>query len=228
MPRFQDIPQFTSFSGYSVHVGWDYLARNVARHVLDYNLNMEPDFQRGYVWRPEQKVKYVEYILQGGHSGRDVWFNCPNWQGLGEIGEYVLVDGKQRIEAVLGFLNNDFTIFGGNYFRDYTDRLRITHMNFVWNVNSLKTRDQCLQWYVDLNRGGTVHSDDEINRVRALVGQGGWVQPTAEEIRKYAGFDKTVIQAAIAELEAEDQKRDENARVQEAARAAKRGKKSKR
>jgi len=227
MPLFRDIPQFTSFSGYNVDISWRYLAQNVATHVLEYGLNMEPDFQRGYVWRPEQKVKYVEYILQGGQSGKDLWFNCPGWQSASETEDYVLVDGKQRLDAVLGFLNNEFTVFGGNHYRDYTDRLDIIRTSFHWHVNTLATRDMCLQWYCDLNRGGTVHSDDEINRVRGLIGAGGWVRPTTEEIRRYAGFDKDVIQKAVAEKAEETRAREANAAEMAAQRAAskKRGRK---
>ena len=219
MARFRDIPQLTSCSGYTVNVGWDYLPFQIARHVLDHNLNMEPDFQRGHVWTPVQKVKYIEYILRGGRSGRDLWFNCPGWQSLSVLGDYVLVDGKQRLDAVLGFLSNEFQVFDGHYFRDYTDRLRGgASPDFVWHVNTLATRTECLQWYIDLNRGGTVHTEEEIAKVRRLMGPQDWVKPTAEEIRSYAGFHRSVLQEAIAE---EQEKERERAIFQATAAAAK-------
>jgi len=193
-----------------VNVSWDYLPHTLAHHVLDYSLNLEPDFQRGYVWKPEQKVRFVEYALQGGHSGRDLWFNAPGWQGMTGIGEYVLVDGKQRLDAVMGFLNNEFAVFEGSFFRDYTDPIS-HHTCFNWHVNTLKTRDECLQWYCDLNTGGTVHSDDEIDRVRGLIGKGEWAAPTPEEIRKYAGFDRKVIQDAIEQDRLREEERRANA-----------------
>ena len=39
------------------------------------------------------------------------------------------------------------------------------------NVNDLPSRGAVLRWYIELNSGGTPHSDAEIGRVRALLEQ---------------------------------------------------------
>jgi len=36
-------------------------------------------------------------------------------------------------------------------------------------VNNLKTRKEVLQWYIEFNSGGTVHTDAEIQRVKKLL-----------------------------------------------------------
>jgi hypothetical protein len=204
MPRFQDIPQFTRHAGYAVDVGWDYLPTHFAHAVQEYRLDINPDFQRGYVWTLEQKVRYVEYVLQGGQSGRDLYTNNPCWNKSGTPGDknwwYVLVDGKQRLNAVLGFLSNEFPIFGVSYYRDYTDRLSIVRTSFRWHVNDLATYPEVLQWYVDLNRGGTIHTDQEIERVRALKQAGTtYRQPTLEELCAQAELDREIVRIAIVE-----------------------------
>jgi hypothetical protein len=38
-----------------------------------------------------------------------------------------------------------------------------------FNINDLKTKAEVLQWYLDFNTGGTVHSDEEITRVRKML-----------------------------------------------------------
>jgi hypothetical protein len=204
MPRFQDIPQFTRHAGYAVDVGWDYLPTHFAHAVQEYRLDINPDFQRGYVWTLEQKVRYVEYVLQGGQSGRDLYTNNPCWNKSGTPGDknwwYVLVDGKQRLNAVLGFLSNEFPIFGVSYYRDYTDRLSIVRTSFRWHVNDLATYPEVLQWYVDLNRGGTIHTDQEIERVWALKQAGTtYRQPTLEELCAQAELDREIVRIAIVE-----------------------------
>jgi hypothetical protein len=217
MPRFQDIPQFTRNAPYAVDVGWDYLPLYYAGAILEEQLNVSPDFQRGYVWTPEQKVRYVEFILRGGQTGKDLYTNCPGWK-YGQVGEsypngwYVLVDGKQRLDAVLGFLNNEFPIFGGNYRRDYSDRTDIVRCNFRWHVNDLETRDEMLSWYIDLNSGGTVHSPDEINRVRGLIGSGAYTAPSTDEIVTLANLDREVLQEAVRLKKAQEAERQENYR----------------
>lgn len=42
-------------------------------------------------------------------------------------------------------------------------------LDVIINVNNLKTREEVLQWYIDFNAGGTVHSKEEIDRVKKLL-----------------------------------------------------------
>ena len=163
--RFQDIPKFTFSGNYAVHVDWRELKHTLDRYTKTYNLDMNPDFQRGHVWNDDKRTAYVEFILRGGDSSREVYFNCKGWMAGGE-GPMQLVDGKQRIEAVMQFLDNKIPAFG-HYFNEYTDR-----MNNAWfhvHVNNLPTRAQVLQWYIDLNAGGVVHTSEEINKVKKLL-----------------------------------------------------------
>jgi len=206
MPRFQDIPQFTKNATWKVDVSWSFLPGFYVDHVMNYNLNVYPEFQRGYVWTLEQQVRYVQYILQGGTSGKDLYSNCVGWNHALTPGEYVLVDGRQRLRAVLGFLANEFPIFGGNYFRDYTDRLSITQASFRWYVNDLETRDEVMQWYIDLNAGGTVHSQDEIDKVRRMMGK-EYPVPSQEEIEKFADIQSDSLRSHVNKILKERQDR---------------------
>lgn len=40
---------------------------------------------------------------------------------------------------------------------------------FSWNIASLKTRKEVLQWYLDFNIGGTIHTEEEISKVKKLL-----------------------------------------------------------
>lgn len=167
--RFREIPQYTRWATYGVDVGWSYLKTHLKLQVEEYGLDLDPDFQRGYVWTPEQKVRYVEFILRGGAGGREIQTNHPEWNRSFMGGPYVLVDGKQRLNAVISFLDNDFPVLGGHYYSDFEDRPNMTTARFRWNVNDLATREEVLQWYIDLNTGGTVHTSDELEKVRTMI-----------------------------------------------------------
>lgn len=78
-------------------------------------------------------------------------------------------DGKQRLTSVLLFLGNEVTVFGGHKFSDYTDKLRMTGPRFRMHVNNLETRAEVLQWYLELNSGGVVHTEGELNKVRDML-----------------------------------------------------------
>lgn len=132
---------------------------------------MTPDFQRGHVWTEKQQWAYVEFLLRGGNSGRDLYFNCPSWHNQvpeGAYNEYVCVDGLQRITANRRFINGEIKAFG-SYFSEYTDSLRLTQNTVRVHINDLKTRRDVLQWYLEMNAGGTPHTNKELQRVRALL-----------------------------------------------------------
>lgn len=38
-----------------------------------------------------------------------------------------------------------------------------------FNVNDLKTEKKVLQWYIDMNAGGTPHTTEEIERVKKMI-----------------------------------------------------------
>jgi hypothetical protein len=163
--RFRDIPQFPR-AGYQVNVSWSDLRDHIDHHE-EPRLNLEPDYQRGHVWTKKQQIAYVEYGLMGGESSMTLTSNCPGWM-RDFRGPYELVDGLQRVTAVLRFLDGDIPAFGGLY-REYTDRLTITGPSFLWRVMSLPTRAEVLRLYLLINAGGVVHSEEEIERVRNLL-----------------------------------------------------------
>lgn len=224
--RFQDIKPFTRSGSYMVNVSLNYLARHVEHCVSNYGLDLSPDFQRGYVWTQEQKVRFVEYMLRGGTSGMDIYTNSPTWKH-GDLGPeypgswFVVVDGKQRLDATLGFLNNEFPIFGGHYYRDFTDKPRITQCNFRWHVNDLATREECLTWYLEMNSQGTIHTDDELNKVRDLIKKGGqYVRPSEEVLLNQPEMKRAIFDEVRAENAEDERKRAESAAKAESDRAA--------
>lgn len=213
MPTYDQIPQL-AVARYHVNIGWDYLAEHLLRDTLRYGLDVNPNFQRAHVWNEEQKARYVEYILRGGQSGRDIYLNCPghHYGRIGpdyEDGWFVLVDGKQRLDAALGFMNNEFKIFGQWYRRDFTDRMRITTACFNWHIADLKTIEEVYQWYLDLNSGGTVHTEKDLSKVRELLNnKEPYVRISREEAADQIGLNhRDYLKDTLAA-----EKRDEEAR----------------
>jgi hypothetical protein len=167
MAKFKDISQLTRGANYRIHVPWKHIPSWIKEAEGDLGLDMNPDFQRGHVWTVAQQQAYVEYILKGGVSGKEIYFNHPGWMGNFK-GNFYCVDGLQRITAVLHFLENRVAIFGGLFFKDFEDRLP-GHANFNLTVNNLKSKKEVLSWYLEMNIGGTIHSSDELDRVQKML-----------------------------------------------------------
>jgi len=168
-PRFRDIKKFIPDGNYNVNVSWSFLD-NFLTEWKSQGLDMDPDFQRGHVWSEEKQVAYVEFILQGGRSSRTILFNNPNWNvTVKPDDDFVLVDGKQRLEAVRRFLHDEIPAFW-HMRSEYVDKLpAMCGPDFVFHVNTLQTREEVLLWYLQLNSGGVVHTEEELNKVRGLL-----------------------------------------------------------
>ena len=170
MPKYRDIPQFTRDSNYHVDIAWDYMFSDtgwMVDMIAGSRLDLDPDFQRGHVWTEDQQIRYCEFILRGGKSSKELYFNCPSWPNDFDK-QMVLVDGKQRLEAVRRFMFNEIQVFG--HFRDeFEDRLDMLKARFSVNINNLETDAEVYQWYLDLNDGGVVHTKEELDKVRKLM-----------------------------------------------------------
>jgi hypothetical protein len=165
------IPRFTPGAAYKVHVEWGYLEEFLERQRNDIGLDLDPDFQRVHVWDGLRQRRFVEYCLRGGATGRDLLFNSKGWQRQREEGPLVLVDGKQRLEAVRLFMADKLEVFGWRLsaFDNPRQLLRLSAARFRVHVNDLATGAEVLQWYIDVNAGGVAHTDDEIGKVREML-----------------------------------------------------------
>lgn len=170
--RNKTIPQLIPTGNYKINTSISRLRDTVHRYIEEYGLDLNPDFQRGHVWNNEQRVAYVEFILQGGKTN-PIYFNHTSWM-KSMCGEMVIVDGKQRLTSLLMFLNDEFTVFknldreGVGYYASEFDYIP-DDIEIV--INDLPTRKQVLQWYLQMNKGNIAHTEDEINKVEELLKQ---------------------------------------------------------
>jgi uncharacterized protein with ParB-like and HNH nuclease domain len=162
--KFKDIPQFTRDGNYQIDCSIRGFNDEIARYV-ERGLILNPDFQRGHVWTEDQQVKFMEYVFRGGKCA-PIRLNQAGWMNDFR-GEFVCVDGLQRITAILKFLYDELKVFGSKY-SEYKDKLRPL-VTVKLHVNDLETRAEVLQWYLELNGGGTPHSKDELARVAGLL-----------------------------------------------------------
>lgn len=114
-----------------------------------------PHFQRPPVWTVAQKASFVESCWLGLPVGafifNQVGFHSPyeNW----------LLDGQQRVTAVLEYVADEFEVFG-HKFSELTDvDLRVWSMSvsFPCMRTNIRNEDQLREVYDRLAYGGTPH-----------------------------------------------------------------------
>jgi len=168
---FQEIPQFTRSGSYATDVPLDRVSKWIKGEQEESGLVLNPEFQRGHVWTEKQQILYMEFVFRGGRTGKDLYFNYPSIHHhvpKGSYNDYVCVDGLQRLTAIQKFFSSELKVFD-SYFSEYTDRIRIFMNTIRIHINDLKTEEEVLKWYLEMNTGGTPHSESEIARVQAML-----------------------------------------------------------
>ena len=167
MMKIGDIKRLTNRGTYQVDFRLGYLSKAI-QDFQEEGLDLCPDFQRGHVWTPQQQTEFVEYILRGGKTSEILLNAKGGYSGICE--NFVCVDGLQRLTALLLFLDDKLAIFGGHTRSQIEGiELLLKEIYLTFRINELPTRKAVLQWYLELNAGGTPHTDGEIDRVRDLL-----------------------------------------------------------
>lgn len=170
--NWNDIPKMTRQGSYQVDQPFHRLEKFFSELENSYGLQLNPDFQRGHVWNEQQQIAFVEFFLKGGRTGNIVFLNQPSWQNSGGLidgyDDFVCVDGLQRITALRRFNRNEIPAFG-TLFKDFQGIIPWSDFNLKVNVNNLKTKEDVLTWYLEMNSGGIAHTKEELDKVKKML-----------------------------------------------------------
>lgn len=121
-------------------------------------LNMKPSYQRNIVWTDRQKSYLIDSVLNG--------YPIPEIYIQEEIDEngnsnYIIVDGQQRMRAVLEFLDDRYPLnkedspeFNGAYFKDLNAEQKRAFFRYNFVVRALPelAEDDIREIFKRLNR----------------------------------------------------------------------------
>lgn len=91
--------------------------REIVGQIEEGEIDLSPDFQREYVWRPRQRTRLIESILLGIPLPA-FYFNQS------EAGAYQVVDGVQRLSTISLFMRGDHRLSANDleYLSDLHDK----------------------------------------------------------------------------------------------------------
>jgi uncharacterized protein with ParB-like and HNH nuclease domain len=169
--KWRDVEPYIKGGEHEFNVALSFLLTYIDQLKKE-GLQLNPDFQRGHIWTEEQQILFCEYFFKCGKSGRIIYFNNPDWDQNCSTSyrDFVCVDGLQRLTALMKFLNNNLPVFGKKL-NEFEGRLRTSraHDYLKININTLQTKKEVLEWYVQMNSGGTVHTTKEIDKVKNMI-----------------------------------------------------------
>lgn len=142
------------------------------------SLNLNPDYQRDYVWTDEQASLFVGHMLSGGVTGYIIVQRHPVPRSGPTIPDEV-IDGQQRLRSVHRWMKGEIpaTLTDGSSFFVYDlDEGSSRNIRGVWITGprfdigyvTLSRADR-LRLYLRLNQGGTVHTDADLARVQGML-----------------------------------------------------------
>lgn len=97
--------------------------QEIYQKISKKKLNLSPDYQRNNIWDINKKTAFIESLFMGILIPPIYVVEIPGNNRL-EESTYEVVDGKQRLTTLNGFLNNDFALrkktldYYGDYFGD--------------------------------------------------------------------------------------------------------------
>lgn len=128
--------------------------------------SMIPPFQRdNNKWTREQQIRFVENVCAGFRTTL-MLYTLKEDEGLYE--QVQILDGLQRLTAILSFIENEFPIFGEFYFRDIDARLALGTVRPQVRIYTFETEADAVQFYIEMNRDIT-HSADDIYRAEQYL-----------------------------------------------------------
>ncbi len=133
-------------------------------------LILDPPFQRGSVWSTEQQEAWILSVL-GGLPLPAIFVNKPSAFRTEWGTKMVVIDGRQRLEAMIAFEDNKLLV-NGEKFSEQSVRF-----NRKWGFlamptvfTNFETKRECIELYVRLLTTGTAHTEKEIEKAKAMLG----------------------------------------------------------
>ena len=146
-----------------------------------YNKKGEKEYyQRPFVWTLTEKQTLLDSIYQGIDCGKILvrkrgWKELEGMQAKGEteLAFNDIVDGKQRLEAMRGFLMGEYADSNGNYYGDLSahSQNKLTNnqlMSYAEMPEETKDEDVIHQ-FLKLNFSGIPQSKEHIEFVKSLL-----------------------------------------------------------
>ena len=133
-------------------------------------IDMNPDYQRDYVWTMEDKVLLIDSVFKNIDIGKFVLVNLPFDKYVDINKSYEILDGKQRLSTLVEFYENRFP-YQGKYYNDLSREDKMTFNNLTIAVANLQdsSKRTILKYFLLLNRTGRRMEETHLQNVEKML-----------------------------------------------------------
>ena len=135
-----------------------------------FGVDMNPDYQRGYVWDDADKEFLIDSIFNNIDIGKFVLITTENWTETGL--SYEVLDGKQRLSTLIAFFENRLK-YKGKYYNDLSFDDQRTFKDHTISVAEVKncTKKDVLKYFLMLNRTGKSMDYAQLDKVENMLNE---------------------------------------------------------
>lgn len=141
--------------------------------VLFFGVDFDPDYQRDFVWNDKDKEKLIQSVFENTDIGKFVFVKLP-WKDA-DSPAYQILDGKQRLSALVDYYLNKFP-YNGFFYDDLMTSDQYWFKNHAVSIAELPeniSRKQILKTFILLNTAGHVVEEEQLEKVRLLLEKEG-------------------------------------------------------
>jgi len=151
-------------------ISFQYSQRQLRGMLSSYytsGIDLDQDYQRGNVWSPEQKYMLIDSIYKNIEIGKFTVIRRPFREEIDKY--YEMLDGKQRLTALLEFYESRFT-YKGRYFHEMhgRDQSHFESYSISYSETEPLTPEQKYRYFLKLNTCGVPQDPAHIKKVEKL------------------------------------------------------------
>lgn len=141
---------------------------SLIHEFISRDLRDDANYQRGYVWTVQDKQRFIVSVLENRPSGLFVLVRDRTCRTR----DYFVLDGKQRLSALVGFFTSQFPLPDGVYFHELEFVIRNMFEGALVSVAELDSSQlnpaQLCDIFLAINTGGVPQSEEHLAYVRKL------------------------------------------------------------
>lgn len=164
--KIENITQIFEESDLNIHFCQTELRSLLFKHY-HFGIDFNPNYQRGNIWDKKDKTNLLDSIFKGIDTGKIVLIKLPFKENAPS---YEMLDGKQRMLALLEFYEGRIT-YKGFHFRDLHPKDRYhfnTHIIPLGEVDEEITQAKKYKYFLRMNTSGKPQDPEHLKYVEKL------------------------------------------------------------
>jgi len=156
----------------------DFRVIDLYKRLYENQLDLSPFYQKDFLWTLEQKRAYIENLFKGKAVITPTFIQCSkpieDRVDCFDFDILEVVDGKQRLSTIFEFIENQFSLEDGIFFKNLNskDKIELLYANVkATEITPRKfgndlTDKQKIELFLEINELGTKMSDEHIAKIK--------------------------------------------------------------